>query len=79
VDWGTVDNPLLRVLTTAEGPADQQLEAYLTLGALCESQHRFTDSEQYYQSAYTLANRAFGERSGAAVRALYGVGAMRIH
>jgi hypothetical protein len=56
LDWGTVQEP-------------SAYRIYLTLGRLGEIQHRFTDAEQYYQSAYSLAKSSFGERSDPVVRA----------
>jgi tetratricopeptide (TPR) repeat protein len=81
VGWDTVDSPRSQTLTTTAGQTGQQSAAYriyLTLGWLCEIQHRFTDAEQYYQSAYRFARSAFGERTDPVVKALYGIGATRL-
>src|SRR5947208_15183306 len=58
MDSDTADSLVPRTLNATQAQADKQMAAYrtyLTLGDLCEFQHRFTDAEQYYQSAYTLA------------------------
>src|SRR5260370_16112341 len=81
VDWETVERHCLEELATTKGQANQQLvvhRIYLSLADLYEMQHRFTDAEQYFQSAYDLAKSVFGERSGHVVRPLYGLGSTRL-
>jgi tetratricopeptide (TPR) repeat protein len=53
-------------------------QGYITLAVLCETEHRFGNAEQYYQSARTLAKGAFGERSDSVLRAVAGIGSMRL-
>jgi tetratricopeptide (TPR) repeat protein len=81
VNWDTVDTPRVQAFTTTESQAYQQAVAYrtyLALGGSCETHHRFTDAEQYYQSAYALAKSAFGERNDLVLRALYGIATTRL-
>ena len=81
MDSDTADSLVPHTLNATQAQPDRRVAAYqtyLTLGSFCENQHRFTDAEQYYQSAYTLARSAFGDRSDAVVRTLHGVGEMRL-
>jgi tetratricopeptide (TPR) repeat protein len=75
---GCIDPAAFRRQQTV-GQQPPAYRIYLTLGGLCEIQHRFTEAEQYYQSAYTLAMSVFGERRDRVVNALFGIGTTRLH